>query len=145
MIISTARSRIGFVFDVILTIIGWAGFVFLFGRGIVAILRGASQGPDAPVLSAFFPTLGTLSAYALIALINAAILICWAVYNHWRFAGLDRRKAIAAIPAAHMARSFALSPEEVGQLGASKIAMVHHDADGRIKAISKQDYRSAAA
>jgi len=132
MIISTSRSRLGFLVDAVLTIIAWIAFIYLFGAGIVAILRGAAQGPQAPLWSTFLPTMGTLSAYLLVAAINAAILVAWAIYNHLRFAGLDRRTSPAAIGAAQLARSFALDAKGVEDINASKVVVIHHDEEGRI-------------
>ena len=40
MIITTRRSRAGYLFDLLLTAGGWFAFVYLFGAGILAILRG---------------------------------------------------------------------------------------------------------
>ena len=45
MIITTRRSRAGYLFDLLLTAGGWFAFVYLFGAGILAILRGAAGGP----------------------------------------------------------------------------------------------------
>ena len=134
MIISTSRSSVGFFFDVLLTVIGWIAFVYLFGAGILAILHGAAEGPEASLLPTFLPTLGTLSTYALIAAINAAILICWALYNHWRFTGLDRRKPIDAVSIVRAARSFSVTVNAVSGMRAAKILTVHHNAEGCISA-----------
>ncbi|HWK72242.1 MAG TPA: poly-beta-1,6-N-acetyl-D-glucosamine biosynthesis protein PgaD [Burkholderiaceae bacterium] len=140
MIITTTRSRAGLLFDAILTIIGWAGFLYLFGTGILAIVHGAEQGPQSPLLLPFLPTLATLSDYAALAALNAAILVSWALYNHWRFKGLDRRKPLQAVGIGHLARSFALTPQEVDGLGATKIATIHHDAQGGIVEISQRSF-----
>ncbi|MFW7342166.1 poly-beta-1,6-N-acetyl-D-glucosamine biosynthesis protein PgaD [Pollutimonas sp. H1-120] len=137
MIITTARSRAGLLLDAVLTIIGWIGFVYLFGTGILAIIYGAAQGPRAPLLPLFSPTLGTLSSYAVIAAANAAILIAWALYNHWRFKDQDRRKPLKAVGAGHLARSFALTLDQVDGLAVTKIATIHHDAQGYIVEISQ--------
>jgi len=134
MIIRTTRSRAGFLLDALLTLIGWVAFIYLFGTGILAILRGAAGGPEASLVPTFLPTLGTLSAYAAIALFNAAILVAWAVYNHRRFAGLDRRKAIDAVSLAKMARSFSVTVSEVIRLRTAKVVTVHHHPSGDISA-----------
>lgn len=134
MIISTSRSRTGSFFDALLTVIGWIAFIYLFGAGIVAILRNAAGGPEASLLPTFLPTLGTLSTYAIIALVNAAIFLCWALYNYWRFKGLDRRKPITLINVAQMARSFSVTVDEVSRLRAAKVLTVHHNEKGDISA-----------
>lgn len=135
MIIRTSRSRVGLLLDAILTLIGWAAFVTLFGTGILAILRGAAGGPDASLVPTFLPTLGTLSTYAAIALFNAAILVGWAVYNHRRFAGLDRRKPIDPVSVAQTARSFSLTMTEVNELKSAKVVTVYHHPRGDISGL----------
>lgn len=134
MIIRTTRSRAGFLLDALLTLIGWVAFIYLFGTGILAILRGAAGGPEASLVPTFLPTLGTLSTYAAIALINAAILVGWAVYNHRRFAGLDRRKPIEPAGVQRIARSFSVTASEVIRLRAAKAVTVHHDPSGGLSA-----------
>jgi biofilm PGA synthesis protein PgaD len=135
MIITTQRSRAGYLFDLALTAIGWFAFVYLFGAGIVAILRGAAGGPDAPLLPVFLPTVHTLWSYVLLAAANAAALVAWAIYNHRRFGGKDRRKPIRPLPDQRLARSFAVSAEQLAQLRAARIAIIHHGGAGNIDGI----------
>lgn len=135
MIIFTRRSRIGFFLDTLLTVIGWVGFIYLFGTGIVAILQESAHGPQGPLWSAFLPTAGTITTYALIAAVNAAILIAWALYNNWRFSEFDRRRPIAPIDTPDIAQSFMLSASAVSGLNSTKISTLHHDAQGSIMSI----------
>jgi len=134
MIITTSRSWAGFLFDAFLTAIGWMAFIYLFGAGIVAILRGAAQGPGVSLLPTFLPTLDTLATYAIVFAINAVILICWALYNNFRFTGLDRRKPIADIGKAEVARSFSVTVDTVDSLRSAKVLTVHHNAQGQLSA-----------
>lgn len=138
MIISTPRSRVGFLLDVALTLFAWAAFFYLFAGGILAILEGRQRGPGIPFWGAFLPTLGTLSSYLLVATINAAILIGWAVYNHWRFGGVDRRKSPAPIRISQLAHSFMLVPNTIREACAAKTMVIYHDEAGRITKISKR-------
>ena len=140
MIITTQRSRAGYLFDLALTAIGWFAFVYLFGAGILAILRGAAGGPDAPLLPVFLPTVQTLWGYVLLAAVNAAALVAWAVYNHRRFGGKDRRKPIRPLSDQRLAKSFAVSAEQLAQLRAARIAVIHHGDAGHIDGI---DHRLA--
>ena len=87
MIITTRRSRAGYLFDLLLTAGGWFAFVYLFGAGILAILRGPPAGPETSLWAVFLPTANTLWGYAALALANGAALVAWALYNHRRFAG----------------------------------------------------------
>jgi biofilm PGA synthesis protein PgaD len=135
MIITTQRSRAGYLFDLALTAVGWFAFVYLFGAGILAILRGAAGGPGAPLWPVFLPTMHTLWGYALLAVANAAVLVAWAVYNHRRFGGKDRRKPIRPLGDQRLARSFAVSAAQLAQLRSARVAIVHHGAAGEINGI----------
>ena len=144
MIITTKRSRAGYLFDLLLTAVGWLAFVYLFGAGIVAILRGAASGPQAPLWPTFLPTLQTLGSYAVLALLNAAVLVLWAAYNHLRFGGKDRRQPIAPLDDHRLALSFAVTPRQIAQLRAARVAVIHQGGDGEIQAIEAARPRLAA-
>ncbi|WP_445658655.1 poly-beta-1,6-N-acetyl-D-glucosamine biosynthesis protein PgaD [Achromobacter sp. NCFB-sbj8-Ac1-l] len=144
MIITTQRSRAGYLFDLLLTAVGWLAFVYLFGSGIAAILRGAAGGPQLPLWPTFLPTLHTLGSYALLALANAAVLVAWAVYNHLRFRGKDRRQPIDALGDHQLALSFAVTPQQLAQLRGARVAVIHHSGDGEIQDIETARPRLAA-
>ncbi|CAB3685821.1 poly-beta-1,6-N-acetyl-D-glucosamine biosynthesis protein PgaD [Achromobacter pestifer] len=144
MIITTQRSRAGYLFDLVLTAVGWFAFVYLFGSGIVAILRGVAGGPEASLWPVFLPTVRTLWAYALLALINAAILVGWAVYNHRRFGGKDRRKPIKPLSDRRLAMSFGVTAAQLEQLRGARISIIHHGEDGGIVGIEKSQSRLRA-
>jgi len=135
MIITTQRSRAGDLFDFVLTAFGWFAFVALIGAGILAILRGAASGPDAPLLPVFLPTVQTLWGYAVLAVVNAAVLVAWAVYNHRRFGGKDRRKPIRPLTDQRLAKSFEVSADQLTQLRATRVAVIHHGNAGQIDGI----------
>lgn len=135
MIITTQRSRAGYLFDLALTAFGWFAFVYLFGAGIVAILRGAADGPNAPLLPVFLPTVQTLWGYAVLAVVNAAVLVAWAVYNHRRFGAKDRRKPIRPLTDQRLAKSFAVGAGQLAQLRAARVAVIHHSGAGQIDGI----------
>lgn len=135
MIITTQRSRAGYLFDLILTAVGWFAFVYLFGAGILAILRAAAGGPGVSLWPVFLPTVHTLWGYALLALINAGVLVAWAVYNHRRFAGRDRRKPIKPVGDRRLAVSFAITPAQLTQVRSAHICIVHHGSAGDITGI----------
>ncbi|MGB3430992.1 poly-beta-1,6-N-acetyl-D-glucosamine biosynthesis protein PgaD [Achromobacter sp.] len=135
MIITTQRSRAGYLFDLVLTAIGWFAFVYLFGAGILAILRAAAGGPGVSLWPVFLPTVHTLWGYALLALVNAGVLVAWAVYNHRKFAGKDRRKAIKPLDDRRLAASFAITPAQLTQLRSARTSIIHHGAAGEITGI----------
>ena len=136
MIIRTSRSRLHTFVDVVLTAIAWIAFIYLFGTSLVEILRGYREGgPDIPPIERFLPTMGTLGIYALVALVNAAILIAWAMYNAARFRGKDRRHPPAALSNAQLAQSFGLPLQQRADSAAAKSMTIHHGKDGDIEGI----------
>ncbi|AUT47552.1 poly-beta-1,6-N-acetyl-D-glucosamine biosynthesis protein PgaD [Achromobacter sp. AONIH1] len=146
MIITTRRSRAGYLFDLLLTAGGWFAFAYLFGAGILAILRGAAGGPETSLWAVFLPTANTLWGYAALALANGAALVAWALYNHRRFAGKDRRRRAAAVGDAQLARSFTVAPAQLQQLRRARVAVIHHGDGGEIIGIepARAQLRSVA-
>lgn len=107
----------------------------------MAILRAAAGGPEVALLPAFLPTVRTLWGYGLLALVNAAVLVGWAVYNHRRFGGKDRRKPFQPLSDHRLAMSFAVTPTQLAQLRAARVSVIHHGADGEILAIEQSQSR----
>lgn len=135
LIVRTSRSRLGWVIDALLTAVAWIGFGWLCATGIHAILQEAKAGPGVPVWSALLPTMSTLTLYVVVGVFNGVVLLTWAIYNQYRFSGLDRRKAIPALRNDELARSFALPMPRLAALQQAKIAVVDHEADGTIAAV----------
>ncbi len=135
LIVRSPRSRLGWVIDALLTAVAWIGFGWLCVTGIQAILEASSAGPGVPAWSALLPTMSTLTLYVVVGVFNGVVLLTWAIYNQYRFSGLDRRKAIPALRDEELARSFALSMPRLAALQQAKIAVVDHEADGTIAAV----------
>ncbi|NUT13533.1 MAG: poly-beta-1,6-N-acetyl-D-glucosamine biosynthesis protein PgaD [Cupriavidus sp.] len=132
MIIRTRGARLRWLFDAVLTALAWAGFFYLGASGIRAILEEASAGPDVPFWAALLPTMGTLTVYVLVGLFNGIVLLSWALYNQYRFAGLDRRKPLPALHIDELARSFGLPGQRVRALQMAKVAVVDHTHEGEV-------------
>lgn len=132
LIIRTPRSRWRWLLDAVLTAIAWASFGYLCVTGVVAILEETRAGVGVPFWSAMLPTMGTLSAYVLVGLVNSVLLLAWALYNQFRFAGLDRRKPIPALQRDELARSFGMAAHLLEALHRAKVAIVAHEHDGTI-------------
>ncbi|OZI36151.1 poly-beta-1,6-N-acetyl-D-glucosamine biosynthesis protein PgaD [Bordetella genomosp. 1] len=130
MILRTQRSRLGQSVDMILTALAWAGFFYLIGAGILAVLHAGRLGIS-PWLR-LLPSLDTLAAYAAAAMLMASILVCWARYNRARFSGLDRRRHRGAHLDLRRILSFCDSPKSLVRLQESRSATVHFDAHGLI-------------
>ena len=84
--------------------------------------------------------------YAALALANGAALVAWALYNHRRFAGKDRRRRAAAVGDAQLARSFTVAPAQLQQLRRARVAVIHHGDGGEIIGIepARAQLRSVA-
>ncbi|MDK3024233.1 poly-beta-1,6-N-acetyl-D-glucosamine biosynthesis protein PgaD [Cupriavidus taiwanensis] len=132
MIIRTRGSRLRWLLDALLTALAWAGFFYLGASGIRAILHEASAGPGVPFWAALLPTMGTLTVYVLVGLFNGIVLLSWALYNQYRFAGLDRRKPLPALRIDELARSFGLPGQRVRALQLAKVAVVEHTQEGEV-------------
>ncbi len=139
LIIKTPRSSAAAVVDFILTALAWAAFGYLFVEGIVSIVLGTTPGLAVPVASRLLPALATLLVYLVVAVCIAVVLFVWARYNVLRFGRLDRRKAPPALPNEALAASFGISTSELAALRASRLAVIHHNTEGRISGIDVRD------
>lgn len=136
MIINVERTRSlpARLIDLVLTIIAWVLFVFLLYRGVVDSGTGPGSGPR-PIVPDALSTLDTLTLYAIVALINAAILIGWAIYNQARFRGRNRRQPVGILSDRKLADSFNVKTSSLEELRASRLAVVFHDERGVIRDI----------
>src|SRR3546814_11212882 len=98
MIINVSKTRSGTarLIDLVLTAIAWFVFLYLLFRGLFgsSIHQGAAPRPIVP---GTFDTFDTLTLYVLVAVIKAAILFTWAVYNQVRFPGRQRRHSTGTL------------------------------------------------
>ena len=129
-----SRSLLARTIDLVLTIIAWILFVILLYRGVVDSGTGPESGPR-PIVPDALSTLDTLTLYVVVALINAAILIGWALYNQMRFRGRDRRQPIGVLSDRKLAESFKVKISSLEELRASRFAVVFHDEGGEIRDI----------
>lgn len=132
LIVRTPRSRLGWLIDAVLTALAWVAFVWLCVSGLLAIFREANAGPAVPGWGALMPTMGTLTLYVVVGMINGVILLAWARYNQYRFAGLQRRAAVPPLANEELAQSFGLPVQRLAALHQAKIAVVEHEPDGAI-------------
>lgn len=136
MIIKTARSRLASSIDAVLTAIAWIAFTYLFGASLVEILSGRREGgPSLGAIAEALPTMATLGIYAVVAVVNALILLGWARYNAYRFRGVDRRRPSAPLSDAQLAQSFGLPLQMRVASTQAKSMTIHHNKDGHISDI----------
>lgn len=126
-LIITERGWLPRLVDILLTVIGWCGFVWLFVHGLLALVKAAPWSGPRPLTS----ELNTLTLYAAIGVFNALVLIGWAKYNQLRFR-VERRSRRPGLRPLEVAQSFAITPSEVATLSSHDVLRVHHNEQGHI-------------
>jgi len=128
MIITTRRSSVRYLLDIVLTALGWIFFIYLFAAGIFAILSGEVQGIKVTLVPVeFISAAQTVINYAVIALINANVLVGWAVYNQFRFSGKDRRKPPKPLTEKQLQNSFSVSPSIFHEIQNAAVMVIYHE------------------
>lgn len=142
-LIFTPRCKLAYAIEFLFTLVMWGAFIYLFFHSVVGSLKRTSllDGMDASDLLA--PSTGSLTAYALVALVNGAIVVVWAKYNAFR-GKEERRKPVAHLSAEELAASFGIGPAVLHTLQASRVMTVHHDEHGAIARVESGSAHSPA-
>jgi len=141
MIITTRRSRLRYLFDLLLTALGWVMFFYLFGAGILNILKGRAQGQDAPFLpQELRDSLGTLAGYTVLMLVFAVIFILWFQYNEhfgkYGKYGRYRRQKVPAVSGEQLRRNLDVTPVQFDTAQSARVMVVQHDDKGAVIAVN---------
>ena len=129
-LVRTRQNLVMWIIDVVLTLLAWAGLVWLLARGMNAMLE-THGGPrlEAPI----FAALNTLQIYLWIALFNAVILIAWARYQQRKGRKFAQRRAEAnALSDQHLSESFNLGEGDLEQLRRPGVLVIHNDEEGGV-------------
>ncbi|MGF6097056.1 poly-beta-1,6-N-acetyl-D-glucosamine biosynthesis protein PgaD [Pseudomonas sp. 18175] len=129
-LVRTRQRSIMWIIDVLLTLLAWAGLVWLLVRGITSMLE-THGGPriEAPI----FAALNTLQVYMWIALFNAVILVSWARYQQRKGRKFAQRRAQAnALSDKNLSESFSLGEGDLEQLRRPGVLVIHNDEDGGV-------------
>ncbi|MBB6289625.1 biofilm PGA synthesis protein PgaD [Pseudomonas sp. SJZ103] len=129
-LVRTRQSTVMWLIDVLLTLMAWAGLVWLLARGITSMLN-THGGPriEAPI----FAALNTLQIYLWIALFNAVILVTWARYQQRKGRKFAQRRAEAkALSDQNLNESFSLAEGDLEQLRRPGVLVIHNDEDGGV-------------
>ncbi len=129
-LVRTRQNLAMWIIDVLLTLLAWAGLVWLLARGMNAMLE-THGGPrlEAPI----FAALNTLQIYLWIALFNAVILIAWARYQQRKGRKFAQRRAQAnALSDRHLSESFNLGEGDLEQLRRPGVLVIHNDEEGGV-------------
>ena len=129
-LVRTRQRSIMWIIDVLLTLMAWAGLVWLLARGITSMLE-THGGPriEAPI----FAALNTLQVYMWIAIFNAVILVSWARYQQRKGRKFAQRRAEAnALTDKTLSESFSLGEGDLEQLRRPGVLVIHNDEDGGV-------------
>lgn len=132
-LIRTRQNTVMWIIDVVLTLLAWAGLVWLLARGINAMLE-THGGPriEAPI----FAALNTLQVYMWIALFNALILVSWARYQQRKGRKFAQRRAEAnALSDKNLSESFKLGEGDLEQLRKPGVLVIHNDEEGGVEEV----------
>ena len=132
-LVRTRQRSVMWIIDVLLTLLAWAGLIWLLARGITSMLE-THGGPrlEAPI----FAALNTLQVYLWIALFNAVILISWARYQQRRGRKFAQRRAEAmALSDKNLSESFSLGEGDLEQLRRPGVLVIHNDEEGGVSEV----------
>lgn len=132
-LIRTRQNSLMWIIDVVLTLLAWAGLIWLLARGINAMLE-THGGPriEAPI----FAALNTLQIYLWIALFNALILVTWARYQQRKGRKFAQRRAEAnALSDKNLSESFKLGEGDLEQLRKPGVLVIHNDEEGGVEEV----------
>ena len=132
-LIRTRQNTVMWIVDVVLTLLAWAGLIWLLARGINAMLE-THGGPriEAPI----FAALNTLQIYMWIALFNALILVSWARYQQRKGRKFAQRRAEAnALSDKNLSERFKLGEGDLEQLRKPGVLVIHNDEEGGVEEV----------
>ncbi|MCF5051480.1 poly-beta-1,6-N-acetyl-D-glucosamine biosynthesis protein PgaD [Pseudomonas syringae] len=133
-LVRTRQRSVMWIIDVLLTLMAWAGLIWLLARGIGSMLE-THGGPriEAPI----FAALNTLQIYLWIAVFNAVILISWARYQQHRGRQFAQRRADAkALTDKSLSESFSLGDGDLEQLRRPGVLVIHNDEEGGVAQVT---------
>ena len=91
-LIFTPRSRLAYALEFLLTLVMWVFFIYLFLRDVIGVLQKPSMLTAVGESGMLSALTGSLLLYALIALLNGAVVVAWAKYNAYR--GREERRKL---------------------------------------------------
>lgn len=133
-LVRTRQRSVMWIIDVLLTLMAWAGLIWLLARGIISMLQ-THGGPriEAPI----FAALNTLQIYLWIAVFNAVILVSWARYQQRKGRKFAQRRAEAnALSDKNLSESFSLGEGDLEQLRRPGVLVIHNDEEGGVAQVT---------
>lgn len=143
MVIRSQRTTFRHVIDLIVTLLAWFAFLYLLIRGIWAVGTNQIDGLGMPFFSRALPSMESLAVYGIAMLVQAVLLLLWALYNWSRFHGKTRRSNNGALPDEALTKNYGIQQNTLTSLRNNSISVIHHTHDGRITSITHPANSSA--
>lgn len=126
-LILTERRRLPRLFDSLLTLLAWCGFLFCL---YINLLMQVTEQNDS-VLETIIASFYTVLIYLLIAMLNGWLLIVWYHYNR-RHPHTRRHGRLSSLNPDELARSFNVDPRIISEMSQYNLLTVYHDHIGHI-------------
>lgn len=115
------------LFDALLTLLAWLGFLFFLYANLLMQLTERSQSRWEIIIASY----NTVLVCLLIAALNGWLLILWYQYNRRGYHRI-RREALSSLHHDELARSFNVAPQIISEMSQHNLLTVYHDQMGRI-------------
>ena len=123
------------IVDGVVTLLLWLGYFYLMRHVASVVLSYVGipapwglQWSDISVP----PLVTNIRSYAMIVLLNAAILISWALYNKFMFGHRGRRRQASSVTRLEVGKHFLVSEAQVLDCQSAKRIIMVHDASGNL-------------
>ena len=126
-LIFTELKLIPRLLDILLTLMAWAGFIYMIYNGLINYLVHSPYSGIRPILTTF----NTVTFYAIVAIVNGLVLIGWAKYNQLRFR-VERRSRRPGLEENEVADSLHIATEIALELNKGRVLTVFHNESGEI-------------
>jgi biofilm PGA synthesis protein PgaD len=127
--------------DVVLTAALWALYVWL-NRDLLFVLRDipgwVAGGGVTPAIRQAIALAETLGTYSSIVVVNALMIVGWALYNQLRFRGKERRRFSQAVSPAELAERYGRSADEIRAWQEARILVIYHGNDEQIEHVETE-------
>lgn len=116
-----------------ITLMFWFVYLYLWQPLISLVLWASGLGLAYHEMVGLGGYLGlgqVLGAYGLIILAVAVVYLGWALFNYYRFRGLERREAQTIVSLQESAQFFGVEPEELSAWREQRSLLLYHDQNG---------------
>ncbi|MEH0887977.1 poly-beta-1,6-N-acetyl-D-glucosamine biosynthesis protein PgaD [Enterobacter sp. UNJFSC 003] len=125
-LILTEHRLLPRLFDAVLTVLAWGGFLFFLYANLWMQITEENTYRWGVIIASF----NTVLIYLLVATLNGWLLILWYQYNRRR--AHVRRRRPGDLQHDELARSFNVTPQIMSEMSQYNLLTVYHDQIGRI-------------